>query len=154
MTDAERLLWRHLRNRELGGWKFRRQYPVGPFIVDFICVEKNVVIEVDGGQHAENEALDLQRSAYLNKMGYRVLRFWNNEVLQETEAVLEAIFAILANDKQNSPSPQPSPPLGERGNLGGTLAVGSPADVTVMDLNREWIVDVNTFASRIPQLPL
>jgi len=115
MTDAERLLWRHLRNRELGGWKFRRQYPVGPFIVDFICVEKNVVIEVDGGQHAENEALDLQRSAYLNKMGYRVLRFWNNEVLQETEAVLTAIFAILANDKQNSPSPQPSPPLGERG---------------------------------------
>jgi very-short-patch-repair endonuclease len=55
MTDAERLLWRHLRNRELGGWKFRRQYPVGSFIVDFICLEKNVVIEVDGGQHAENE---------------------------------------------------------------------------------------------------
>jgi len=115
MTDAERLLWRHLRNRELGGWKFRRQYPVGTFIVDFICVEKNIVIEVDGGQHAENEEQDLQRSAYLNKMGYRVLRFWNNEVLQETEAVLTAIFAILANGKQNSPSPQPSPPLGERG---------------------------------------
>ena len=117
MTDAERLLWRHLRNRELGGWKFRRQYPVGSFIVDFICLEKNVVIEVDGGQHAENEALDIQRSAYLNKTGYRVLRFWNNQVLQETEAVLEAIFAILADGKQNSPSPQPSPPLGERGIL-------------------------------------
>ncbi len=115
MTDAERLLWRHLRNRELGGWKFRRQYPVGTFIVDFICVEKNLVIEVDGGQHAENAGADLQRSAFLNKMGYRVLRFWNNEVLQETEAVLTAIFAILANDKQNSPSPQPSPPSGERG---------------------------------------
>ena len=69
MTDAERKLWRHLRNRELGGWKFKRQYPVGPFIVDFICLEKNVVIEVDGGQHAENEAQDLQRSAYLNKWG-------------------------------------------------------------------------------------
>jgi very-short-patch-repair endonuclease len=116
MTDAERLLWRHLRNRELGGWKFRRQYPVGTFIVDFICVEKSLVIEVDGGQHATNEELDNQRSAYLNKMGYRVLRFWNNEVLQETEGVLTAIFAILANDKQNSPSPQPSPPSGERGN--------------------------------------
>ena len=113
MTDAERLLWRHLRNRELGGWKFRRQYPVGPFIVDFICVEKNLVIEVDGGQHAENEELDIQRSAYLNKMGYRVLKFWNNEVLQETEAVLEAIFAILTNGEQNSPSPQPSPIWGE-----------------------------------------
>jgi very-short-patch-repair endonuclease len=115
LTDAEKLLWRHLRNRGLGGWKFRRQYPVGSFIVDFICVEKNLVIEVDGGQHAENEALDLQRSAHLNKMGYRVLRFWNNEVLQETEAVLEAIFAILADTAKNSPSPQPSPPLGERG---------------------------------------
>jgi adenine-specific DNA-methyltransferase len=115
MTDAERLLWRHLRNRELGGWKFRRQYPVGPFIVDFICVEKNVVIELDGGQHADNEELDSQRSAYLNKMGYRVFRFWNNEVLQETEAVLEAIFGILASSNQNSPSPLPSPPSGERG---------------------------------------
>jgi very-short-patch-repair endonuclease len=113
MTDAERLLWRHLRNRELGGWKFKRQYPVGPFIVDFICVEKNVVIEVDGGQHAENEEQDIQRSAYLNRMGYRVKRFWNNEVLLETEAVLTAIFAILANGKQNSPSP----PSGERGKL-------------------------------------
>jgi very-short-patch-repair endonuclease len=75
-----------------------------------------VVIEVDGGEHAENEEQDLQRSAYLNKMGYRVLRFWNNEVLQETEGVLETIFGMLANDKQNSPSPQPSPPSGERGN--------------------------------------
>ena len=112
MTDAERLLWRHLRNRELGGWKFRRQYPVGPFIVDFICVEKNVVIEVDGGQHAENEALDLQRSAYLNKMGYRVVRFWNNEVLQETEAVLEAIFAILAKASRIPPHPNPLPHRG------------------------------------------
>ena len=117
MTDAERLLWRHLRNRELGGWKFKRQYPMGPYIVDFICVDRNVVIEVDGGQHAENEDSDLQRSIFLNKMGYRVFRFWNNQVLQETEAVLEGIFAILANGKQNSPSPQPSPPSGERGIL-------------------------------------
>ena len=60
MTDAERLLWRHLRNRELDGWKFRRQYPVGSFIVDFICVEKNLVIEVDGGPHAENEEQDIK----------------------------------------------------------------------------------------------
>jgi very-short-patch-repair endonuclease len=112
MTDAERVLWSYLRNRELGGWKFRRQHPVGPFIVDFICPEKNVVIEVDGGQHDENRELDEQRSAYLNKMGYRVFRFWNNEVLQETEAVLDSIFAILANEKQTSPSPQPSPPSG------------------------------------------
>ena len=117
MTDAERLLWRHLRNRELDGWKFRRQYPVGSFIVDFICVEKNLVIEFDGGPHAENEEQDIKSSAYLNRMGYRVFRFWNNQVMQETEAVLEAILAILANTNQNSPSPQPSPPLGEREKL-------------------------------------
>ncbi len=115
MTDAERLLWRHLRDRRLGGWKFKRQYPVGPYIVDFICVERNIVIEVDGGQHAEAEEQDKERSAYLNRMGYQVFRFWNNQVLQETEPVLEAIFAILSEGEQNSPSPQPSPPLGERG---------------------------------------
>jgi very-short-patch-repair endonuclease len=115
MTDAERLLWRHMRNRGLGGWKFRRQYPVGPFIVDFICVEKNIVIEVDGGQHAENEALDLQRSAYLKKMGYRVVRFWNNEVLQETEGVLEAIFVMLASDKRVPPHADPLPHRGRGG---------------------------------------
>ena len=96
-----------MRNRELDGWKFRRQYPVGSFIVDFICVEKNLVIEVDDGPHAENEEQDIQRSAYLNRMGYRVFRFWNNQVMQETEGVLEAILAILANTDQNSPSPQP-----------------------------------------------
>ena len=76
-----------------------------------------MVIEVDGGQHAENEEMDIQRSAYLNKMGYRVFRFWNNEVLQETEAVLTAIFAILATGKQNSPSPRPSPIGGEGDSL-------------------------------------
>ncbi len=96
MTDAERRLWRHLRDRRLGGWKFKRQYPIGPYIVDFICLEKNLVIEVDGGQHAENEEQDLERSVYLNKMGYRVIRFWNNEVLQQTEAVLSTIYDILS----------------------------------------------------------
>ncbi len=114
MTDAERRLWRHLRNRRFGGWKFKRQYPVGHFIVDFICLEKNVVIEVDGGQHAESEKQDSERSAYLHKMGYRVFRFWNNQVLQETESVLETIFGIMSEGKPNSPSPQPSPPPGER----------------------------------------
>ena len=75
------------------------------------CVEKNLVIEVDGGPHAENEEQDIQRSACLNRMGYRVLRFWNNQVMQETEGVLQAILAILANTDQNSPSPQPFSPV-------------------------------------------
>ena len=117
MTDAERLLWRHLRNRELDSWKFRRPYPVGSFIVDFICLEKNLVIEVDGGPYAENEEQDIQRAAYLNRMGYRVFRFWNNQVMQETEGVLEAILAILSNTDQNCPSPQPSPPRGGEGEV-------------------------------------
>jgi len=112
LTDAERKLWHHLRDRQLGGWKFRRQHPVGPFIVDFICLEKKVVIEVDGGQHAENEEKDTQRSAYLEKMGYRIVRFWNNEVLLETEAVLNTIFASLA---AAPPHPSPLPPLGGEG---------------------------------------
>jgi len=112
MTDAERRLWHHIRDRQLGGWKFRRQHPVGSFIVDFICVEKKVVIEVDGGQHAENEDADTRRSAYLKKMGYQVLRFWNNEVLQETEAVLTTIFDSLADAP---PHPSPLPPPGGEG---------------------------------------
>ncbi len=96
MTDAERLLWYHLRNRNLRGWKFRRQHPVGPFIVDFICAEKNFIIEVDGGQHTVNVAQDNQRALFLQEQGYQILRFWNNEVLQETEAVLTRILDILS----------------------------------------------------------
>ena len=114
MTDAERLLWRHLRNRELNGLKFRRQHPIGPFIVDFVCLDKKLVVEVDGGQHAKNFRRDSKRSDYLNDKGYRVLRFWNSEVLQESESVLQAILKVLSED---TPSPQPSPPhIGEREN--------------------------------------
>jgi len=106
MTDAERLLWRHLRNRELGGYKFRRQRPIGPYIVDFVCLEKKIVIEVDGGQHAGQVELDSKRSDYLKEKGYRVLRFWNNEVLQATESVLTVILSSLDG---SAPSPLPSP---------------------------------------------
>ena len=106
MTDAERWLWQRLRNRELGGFKFRRQHAVGPFIVDFACVEKKVVIELDGGQHSENLESDAKRSKYLQKHGYRIVRFWNNEVLKEGESILNEILSYL-ND--SSPSPQPSP---------------------------------------------
>ena len=111
MTDAERLLWQHLRNRELGGYKFRRQRPVGPYIVDFVCLEKKLVIEVDGGQHAGLVELDAERSDYLKEKGYRVMRFWNNEVLKEIESVLTVIRSSL--DENVTPSPRPSP-RGER----------------------------------------
>ena len=102
MTDAERLLWQHLRNRQPAGCKFRRQHPIGPYIVDFVCHERKLVIEVDGGQHAENLSHDTKRSDYLKKKGFEVLRFWNNEVLQEIESVLDAIFGYLSG---GAPSP-------------------------------------------------
>ena len=114
MTDAERRLWYCLRDRRLGDWKFRRQHPVGPYIVDFICIEKKVVIEVDGGQHEENEEADLRRTAYLEKQGYRVMRFWNHEVLQETDAVMDTIFDTL---EDLPPHPGPLPPPGGEGVL-------------------------------------
>ncbi|MCG6980029.1 MAG: endonuclease domain-containing protein [Deltaproteobacteria bacterium] len=91
----------------MGGWKFRRQHPIRPFIVDFVCVERRIVIEVDGGQHASTIQADTSRSRYLRDKGYRILRFWNNQVLEESESVLDMILAALNN---NAPSPQPSPP--------------------------------------------
>ena len=81
MTDTEMLLWRHLRSRNMSGLKFRRQHCIGSFIADFACVEKKLIIEVDGGQHAENADQDADRTAYLNSQGWTVMRFWNNEVL-------------------------------------------------------------------------
>lgn len=94
-TDAERRLWRLLRNRSLAGYKFRRQHPIGPYICDFACIDKKLVVEVDGGQHRVEAARDDIRTAYLQAQGFNVLRFWNHEVLKETEAVLERIMAVL-----------------------------------------------------------
>ena len=102
LTDAERWLWQHLRNRELTGWKFRRQHPFGPFIVDFVCIKKKLIIEVDGSQHVNRLWLDAKRSEYLKGRGYRILRFWDNEVLREGNSVLEVILSCLAED---TPSP-------------------------------------------------
>ncbi|TVR97492.1 MAG: endonuclease domain-containing protein [Rhodospirillales bacterium] len=92
-TDAERRLWRHLRNRGLDGHKFRRQHPIAGFVADFACVEARLVVEVDGGQHGG--AADARRTAALHRHGFTVLRFWNNEVLVNTEGVIETIRAFL-----------------------------------------------------------
>ena len=92
-TDAERLLWFHLRDRRLGV-KFRRQQFVGPFIVDFLSLEAAVIVEVDGSQH--QEAVDAGRMRFLERRGFRVLRFWNHDVLVRTESVLEVILASVA----------------------------------------------------------
>lgn len=93
-TDAERKLWFALRDRRLGGFKFVRQEAIGPFVVDFICRDKSLIVEVDGGQHAEN-VQDANRDVYLAKEGYRVMRFWNNDVLSNREGVLETILSAL-----------------------------------------------------------
>ena len=93
-TDAERKLWFALRDRRLGGFKFVRQEAIGPFIVDFACRERRLVVEVDGGQHAES-AKDAARDAYLARENYRVIRFWNNDVLTNREGVLYTILDSL-----------------------------------------------------------
>lgn len=95
LTEAERRLWQKLQRRQLAGTKFRRQQPIGAFIVDFVCFECRVIVEVDGGQHAEEIAYDAQRTWWLEAQGYRVLRFWNNEVLAHTEAVTQAILDCI-----------------------------------------------------------
>lgn len=108
-TDAELRLWQHLRAKRLLGLKFRRQKPLGPYIVDFICQERMLVVEVDGGQHLES-ASDETRNAWLARCGFRVLRFWNHEVLLEIEAVLEAIRLAAEEAYPGNPlSPGPSP---------------------------------------------
>jgi very-short-patch-repair endonuclease len=103
MTPAERRLWSRLRGRRLGGFKFKRQEWVGPFIADFYCREARLVVEVDGTQHADRDDYDRARSAYLKREGFRVGRFWNNQVMEELEGVLAAILAIL-EDRVPSPS--------------------------------------------------
>lgn len=105
MTDAERCLWKHLRAHRLHGEKFKRQQPIGPYIVDFVCFDARLIIEIDGGQHLDNDA-DRLRDTWLKEHGFRVLRFWNNEVLSEA-AVLERILEYLP------PLPNPSPTGGE-----------------------------------------
>jgi very-short-patch-repair endonuclease len=90
-TDAERLLWQHLRARQAQGLKFRRQQPIGNYIVDFVCFDRKLIIELDGGQHAEQQQTDDARTQWLETQGFTVIRFWNNEVLQNLEGVWQAI---------------------------------------------------------------
>jgi len=94
-TAVERLLWRELRDRRLGGYKFRRQHPLRPYVVDFLCPAKRLVVELDGGRHAERAERDAARTAWLEARGYRVIRFWNNEVAGNPAGVLDAILRAL-----------------------------------------------------------
>ncbi len=118
-TDAERRLWYRLRLRQIADAKFVRQERIGPYVVDFVCRERRLIIEVDGGQHA-TDPRDVVREQWLSDRGYRVLRFWNNDVLANTEGVLEVIAAALSEiggslTRGGAPSPRPSPPEGGEG---------------------------------------
>src|SRR3954463_9153944 len=112
-TDAERRLWYRLRSRQIDGAKFVRQEPIGPYVVDFVCRELRLIIEVDGGQHA-TDLRDAVRDRWLSEQGYRILRFWNNDVLTNTQGVLEAIAAALSEatavwTRGATPHPDPLP---------------------------------------------
>jgi lysyl-tRNA synthetase class 2 len=103
-TEAEHRLWSRLRARQLRGAKFRRQHPVGPFIADFCCAEARLVIELDGGQHADRREADQKRTAALEAAGFRVLRFWDNEVFSNLDGILQRISEAL-----DDPHPGPLP---------------------------------------------
>jgi len=103
-TDAERKLWQRLRAGQLNGLKFRRQHPIPPYIVDFCCDAKKLVVELDGSQH--NDEVDRTRTRFLESQGLKVLRYWDNEVLQQMDAVLEAILGTVEN-RTLTPTPLP-----------------------------------------------
>jgi methionyl-tRNA synthetase len=141
-TDAESLIWLLLRDRRVGGAKFRRQHPIDPYVLDFYCHEARLAVELDGGQHGDTRAKDERRTAYLKDKGIDVLRFWDNEALKETEAVLEKIWEELmsrdviskeAGGKDKQPSPPAPLPKGE----GGTITID---DFSRVDLRIARIV--------------
>ena len=108
-TDAEKKLWSRLRENQVGGFRFRRQQPIGDYVVDFFCPDTNLIVEVDGGQHAETIGRDDMRTGWLESKGYRVVRFWNDEVLGNIDGVVERIHEAL---RALPPTP-PSPSRGE-----------------------------------------
>lgn len=109
MTDAERRVWRILRSHQTQGYKFRRQVPLGRYIADFVCHEARLILEIDGGQHDRTSPWEAERSGFLQGEGYRILRFWNNEVL----ANLDGVHRTIADALAGSPPPRPSPIEGE-----------------------------------------
>ncbi len=106
-TEAEDRLWKIVRNRQLGGYKFRFQASLYPYVVDFLCIEARVIVELDGGQHSE--AKDAPRTAFLESSGYRVLRFWNNDVVENIDGVADTLLAVLTAAAKKKALTQPSP---------------------------------------------
>jgi very-short-patch-repair endonuclease len=105
-TDVERLLWQRLRFWQVDGYKFRRQQPLGEYIVDFVCLQKRLIIELDGGQHAQEVNYDAVRDAWLRGQGFIILRFWNNDVLKNIDGVMMMILSNVQGTPYLNPSPQ------------------------------------------------
>ena len=125
-TDAERHLWQRLRLAQFPGFKFRRQVPIAGYVADFVCVRVKLIVELDGGQHPTQSGYDANRTRALEKMGYCVVRYWNDEVLLRTDDVLEDLLRALrrcvestVSSKVKSTPPQPSPSLREREGANG-----------------------------------
>jgi len=106
LTEAEKALWSKLRYKQLDAHRFRRQIPIGPYVIDFGCLASRLLIEIDGGQHAERSGEDGRRTAWLGARGYRVIRFWNNDVLGNIEGVIEMIRSALYETPHPNPPPQ------------------------------------------------
>ena len=105
-TNVERRLWDNIRNRQLNGFKFRRQASLGPFIVDFLCIEARLIVELDGGQHSAER--DASRTLWLEGEGYHILRFWNHDVADNMDGVLEGIIAALTASRKTLTQPSPA----------------------------------------------
>ena len=106
LTDAEKALWSKLRYRQLDGHRFRRQIPLGPYVIDFGCLASRLLIEIDSGQHVDRSEHDTRRTAWLESRGYRVIRFWNNDVMSNIDGVIEMIRTELAATPHPNPPPQ------------------------------------------------
>jgi very-short-patch-repair endonuclease len=121
MTDPERKLWHRLRRRNLSGVYFRRQAPIGPYIADFVCFERKLIVEVDGGQHSVRIDYDEKRSAFLRSEGFRVLRFWNNDVMGNIDGVVAEIVRVLEASRrwEKTAVTRASPSLRRSGGRGG-----------------------------------
>jgi very-short-patch-repair endonuclease len=105
-TEAEKVLWNHLRYWQVDGYKFRRQQPLGKYIVDFVCLEKSLIVELHGGQHADQSKYDSERDEWLHAQGFSILRIWNNKILQNSSSVTETILNKLKSTPFLRPSPQ------------------------------------------------
>lgn len=132
-TDCERLLWFHLRAHRLQGFKFKRQQPIGIYIVDFVCFEARCIVEADGSQHAEQTEYDTRRDGWLRSQDFTVLRFWNNDILANTEGVLERI-AEVCRERLDSPSPQPLSHQGRGAKATDSLANQTKAQTSPLPL--------------------